>query len=145
MDSAKGWAGTIRFNRGLWQQFQSFYARQDTFSLGVCNGCQLMALLGWVPASGPEDTGDLLLPDDRQPRFVHNASGRFESRWVMVAMEEHTPAIMLKGMGGARVGVWCAHGEGRAIFPDEAVKQRVMDNNLAPIRCEHIAGELPLA
>jgi phosphoribosylformylglycinamidine synthase len=52
MDSAKGWAGTIRFNERLWRQFQDFYARLDTFSLGVCNGCQLMALLGWVPATG---------------------------------------------------------------------------------------------
>lgn len=52
MDSAKGWAGTIRFNDRLWRQFQAFYARPDTFSLGVCNGCQLMALLGWVPATG---------------------------------------------------------------------------------------------
>lgn len=52
MDSAKGWAGTIRFSDRLWRQFQEFYARPDTFSLGVCNGCQLMALLGWVPATG---------------------------------------------------------------------------------------------
>lgn len=48
LDSAKGWAGAIRFNPALWQQFQAFYERKDTFSLGVCNGCQLMALLGWV-------------------------------------------------------------------------------------------------
>jgi phosphoribosylformylglycinamidine (FGAM) synthase-like amidotransferase family enzyme len=48
LDSAKGWAGAIRFNPSLWQQFQQFYERPDTFSLGVCNGCQLMALLGWV-------------------------------------------------------------------------------------------------
>lgn len=49
LDSAKGWAGTILFNDGIWNQFKSFYAREDTFSLGVCNGCQLMALLGWIP------------------------------------------------------------------------------------------------
>ena len=108
--AAKGWAGTIRFNDRLWQQFQVFRARPDTWSLGVCNGCQLMALLGWVPATGAAaDTG--LLPDAEQPRFVHNASGRFESRWVMVGVEEDSPAVMLRGMGGARIGVWCAHGE----------------------------------
>ena len=132
MDSAKGWAGTIRFNDRLWQQFQAFYARPDTFSLGVCNGCQLMALLGWVPATGPADAA--LLEDAAQPRFVHNASGRFESRWAMVRIEEDSPAIMLRGMGGAQIGVWCAHGEGQAKFPSEQVQQRVMADSLAPIR-----------
>lgn len=106
MDSAKGWAGTIRFNDRLWRQFQDFYARPDTFSLGVCNGCQLMALLGWVPATGAAggDNG-ALLPDAVQPRFVHNASGRFESRWVTVRIQEDSPAVMLKvGQGPRRAG-----------------------------------------
>ena len=48
LDSAKGWAGVIKFNKNVWEQLQAFYNREDTFSLGVCNGCQLMALLGWV-------------------------------------------------------------------------------------------------
>jgi len=72
LDSAKGWAGTVRFNPALTGQFDAFYRRTDTFSLGVCNGCQLMALLGWVPG------GDL--PDHERPRFLRNRSGRFESR-----------------------------------------------------------------
>jgi phosphoribosylformylglycinamidine synthase len=140
MDSAKGWAGTIRFNDRLWADFQAFYARPDTFSLGVCNGCQLMALLGWVPATG--GAAAPRLPDAAQPRFVHNASGRFESRWVTVAVEEGTPAVMLRGMGGARLGVWCAHGEGRAIFPDAAVRDVVAAGGLAPIKyCD--AGGAP--
>jgi phosphoribosylformylglycinamidine synthase len=50
LDSAKGWASVIKFNEGISAQFTRFKARQDTFSLGVCNGCQLMALLGWVPS-----------------------------------------------------------------------------------------------
>lgn len=133
MDSAKGWAGTIRFNDRLWQQFQAFYARPDTFSLGVCNGCQLMALLGWVPATGAAEPAGHL-EDAEQPRFVHNSSGRFESRWAMVRIEEGSPAIMLQGMAGSQIGVWCAHGEGRAIFPSEPVKQRVLGDSLAPIR-----------
>ncbi|KAI7838801.1 hypothetical protein COHA_007416 [Chlorella ohadii] len=133
MDSAKGWAGTIRFNDRLWQQFQAFYARPDTFSLGVCNGCQLMALLGWVPATGAAEPAGHLA-DTEQPRFVHNSSGRFESRWSMVRIEEGSPAIMLQGMGGAQIGVWCAHGEGQAIFPSDEVRQRVMADTLAPIR-----------
>ena len=80
LDSAKGWAGTILFNPHLLQQFRQFYARPETFSLGVCNGCQLMALLGIVP-------GDAALGAEGgavQPRFVHNTSGRFESRWSTV-------------------------------------------------------------
>lgn len=72
MESAKGWAGTIRFSDSLRQQFEAFYARPDTFSLGICNGCQLMALLGWVPGTGQQGP----LPDTSQPRFVHNSSGR---------------------------------------------------------------------
>ncbi|PSC73466.1 putative phosphoribosylformylglycinamidine chloroplastic mitochondrial [Micractinium conductrix] len=133
MDSAKGWAGTIRFNERLWAQFQAFYARPDTFSLGVCNGCQLMALLGWVPATSESSDGPLL-EDSVQPRFVHNASGRFESRWAMVRIEDDSPAIMLRGMGGSQIGVWCAHGEGQAHFPSEEVQRRVMADTLAPIR-----------
>lgn len=58
-------------------QFQAFYNRPDTFSLGICNGCQLMALLGWVPATAAPGGGTAAqLPDAAQPRFVHNASGR---------------------------------------------------------------------
>ena len=61
--------------------------RADTFSLGVCNGCQLMALLGWVPGGA--------LPDTQQPRFVHNASGRFECRWATVEIRP-SPSVLLK-------------------------------------------------
>jgi phosphoribosylformylglycinamidine synthase len=91
LDSAKGWAGTIRFNDNLLQQFERFYSRGDTFSLGICNGCQLMALLGWVPAASSAGAG-APLPDLRQPRFVHNASGRFESRWVSRRCQLRGPA-----------------------------------------------------
>ena len=59
---------------------------------------------------------------------------RFECRWATVAIKEGSPAIMLKGMGGSRVGVWCAHGEGRVKFPDAAVQQDVLSHGLAPIR-----------
>ena len=127
MDSAKGWAGTIRFNESLRAQFDAFYQRPDTFSLGICNGCQLMALLGWVPAT------EGVLADETQPRFVHNSSGRFESRWSNVQIQE-SPAVMLQGMEGANIGVWCAHGEGKLTFPDNDTRDFVMEKNLAPIR-----------
>jgi phosphoribosylformylglycinamidine synthase len=125
LDSAKGWAGVIRFNEGLWQQFQQFYARPDTFSLGVCNGCQLLALLGWVPWQG--------IADAQQPRFIQNASGRFESRFVALTIQE-SPAIMLRGMEGATLGIWVAHGEGQAYFPEPAVMEQVLEQKLAPLR-----------
>lgn len=140
LDSAKGWAATIRFNDRLLEQFRAFYARADTFSLGVCNGCQLMALLGWVPGTGAGVAGPQL-PDAEQPRFTHNASGRFECRWVNVAIDPDTPAVMLKGMGGAKLGVWAAHGEGRALFPSEQVKRDVLGRHLAPIRYVDAGGE----
>ncbi|KAJ1293891.1 hypothetical protein BS78_01G104000 [Paspalum vaginatum] len=132
LDSAKGWAASIRFNQPLIQQFQDFYNRPDTFSLGVCNGCQLMALLGWVPGSdvgGSLGTGG----DMSQPRFIHNESGRFECRFTSVSIGD-SPAIMFKGMEGSTLGVWSAHGEGRAFFPDENVLATVVKSNLAPVR-----------
>ncbi|CAN6802082.1 unnamed protein product [Brassica oleracea] len=128
LDSAKGWAASIRFNSPLLSQFQDFYKRPDTFSLGICNGCQLMALLGWVP--GPQVGGSL---DTAQPRFVHNESGRFECRFTSVTIKD-SPSIMLKGMEGSTLGVWAAHGEGRAYFPDEGVLDRMLHSDLAPLR-----------
>lgn len=125
LDSAKGWAGVIRFHDELERQFTAFYERPDTFSLGICNGCQLAALLGWVPWRG--------IADDLQPRFIHNASGRFESRFTTVRIDD-SPAIMLDGMAGSTLGVWLQHGEGRAYFPDDLILDRVEAEQLAPVR-----------
>merc|ERR1719387_2191119 len=130
LDSAKGWAGSIHFNEGLCAQFRAFRDRPDTFSLGICNGCQLLALLGWVGAPGGEE-----LPVERRPRFVHNESGRFESRFSTVRIEP-SPAsrIWLRGMEGSQIGVWVAHGEGRCHFPDETVREAVRRDDLVPLR-----------
>jgi phosphoribosylformylglycinamidine synthase len=122
-ESAKGWAAAIRFNERLRKMFDDFYNRPDTFTLGVCNGCQLFALLGWVPWLG--------IPDHKQPRFVQNLSGRFESRWVTVKILE-SPAIMLKGMTDSRLGIWVAHGEGRLHFPDPTLMDEVIGKKLVP-------------
>ncbi|GJM96399.1 hypothetical protein PR202_ga13229 [Eleusine coracana subsp. coracana] len=131
LDSAKGWAASIRFNHLLRHQFLDFYHRPDTFSLGVCNGCQLMALLGWIP--GPDVGGSLDKGGDMsQPRFVHNESGRFECRFISVYIRDY-PAIMLKGMEGSTLGMWSAYAKGRAYFPDESVLDNVVKFNLAPV------------
>jgi len=133
LDAAKGWAASIKFNSGLWSQFQTFLDRPDTFSLGVCNGCQLLALLGLVPWRGINDTA--------QPRFVRNVSGRFESRFATVTVRP-SPAIMLRGMQGSTLGIWSAHGEGRALFPDQAILHRIKAEGLAPIRFTDDSGEI---
>ena len=125
LDSAKGWAGTIRFNDHLRDQFDAFYQRKDTFSLGICNGCQLLAVLGWVPWRGIEDA--------HQPRFIQNTSGRFESRFSAVQIQQ-SPSIMLRNMDGATLGIWVAHGEGRAFFPESELLEQVQQGQLAPIR-----------
>ena len=114
LDAGKGWAGVIRFDKRIRQEFETFFARSDSFSLGVCNGCQLMALLGWVPWQGIEPS--------LQPRFVCNESGMFESRFVTVRVMP-SPSIFLKDMAGSVLGVWVAHGEGRFFCPDQVARQ----------------------
>ena len=132
LDSAKGWAGVIRFNKKLSEQFERFYERPDTFSLGVCNGCQLMALLGWVPWKG--------IPDKLQPRFIQNKSGRFESRFSTVHILP-SPPLCLKEWKDSTLGVWVAHGEGRLYFPEKEIMQEVIRRDLAPIRFVDDNGE----
>jgi phosphoribosylformylglycinamidine synthase len=124
LGSAKGWASKIRFNENLSKEFDAFYARKDTFSLGVCNGCQLMGLLGWVPWKG--------LSDEAQPRFVRNQSGRFESRWISVRIEK-SPSIMLGGLAGSHLGAWVAHGEGRLEVPSDATMREIEMKKLVPV------------
>jgi len=124
LDSAKGWAGIIKFNSGLSNMFDEFYKRPDTFSLGVCNGCQLLSLLGMVPFKG--------IPEIKQPRFISNPSGRFESRWATVKILK-SPSIMLSGMEGTVFGIWVAHREGHMYCPDKEVFTKATDNNLMPI------------
>jgi phosphoribosylformylglycinamidine synthase len=123
LDSAKGWAGIIRFNPRLREMFEAFRSRPDTFSLGICNGCQLSALLGWVPGTGVSDVD--------QPRFIRNRSGRLESRWVTVLIEE-SPAILLRGMAGSRIGIFVNHGEGRLHCRSEEVLEDLVRRHLAP-------------
>ena len=105
LGSAKGWAGTIKYNHKAQQAIQSFFDRPDTLSLGVCNGCQLFIELG------------LLHPNhDEKPRMAHNDSGKFECVFTDVVIEE-SPAIMLQRLQGSRLGIWAAHGEGKFVFP----------------------------
>ena len=123
-ESAKGWAATIMFNERLKVMFDDFYRRPDTFSFGACNGCQLFGLLGWVPGTG--------LTPERQPRFVRNLSGRFESRWVTVKVQP-SKSIMLKGMENLVFGAHVDHGEGRLHFPESTMLDEMKKNGMTPV------------
>ena len=105
LGSAKGWAGAFLYNAKAKKALDDFYARDDTLSLGVCNGCQLMVELGLIYPDHPE-----------KPRMLHNDSGKFESNFVNVDIAESN-AVMLKTLTGSRLGAWVAHGEGKFSFP----------------------------
>jgi len=124
LDPAKGWAGTIRFNSRLSKMFDAFFNRQDTFSLGICNGCQLMAFLGIVPWQG--------IPENEQPRFIQNNSERFESHWGRVRISK-SPSIMLKGMEDSVLGIWSAHGGGRVFCSNPEILSDARLQNLTPV------------
>ncbi len=103
-----GWAKSILFNPRARDQFQGFFERADSFTLGVCNGCQMLSNLHQIiPGAGS------------WPRFVRNRSEQFEARLVMVEVPE-SPSILMQGMTGSRLPIVVAHGEGRAEFPDTA-------------------------
>ena len=99
-----GWARSITFNRVLSAQFQAFFARPDTFGLGVCNGCQMFAELA-----------DIIPGAEAWPRFTTNQSERFEARLSMVEVLE-SPSLFFQGMAGSRLPIAVAHGEGFANF-----------------------------
>ncbi|MCC7332207.1 MAG: phosphoribosylformylglycinamidine synthase [Flavobacteriales bacterium] len=103
LGSAKGWAGAFLFNPKAKQALDNFYARKDTLSLGVCNGCQLMMELGLVKSKG-----------NTQP-MNHNVSGKFESTFLGVTVQENH-SILLSSLAGSSLGIWVAHGEGRFMF-----------------------------
>lgn len=133
MGSAKGWAASIRFS-SLKPQFDKFKNRPDTFSLGICNGCQLMSLIGWVD---PEPK-----PDDGVPQiaFLPNRSGRFECRWSSVKIPKSN-AILLRRMQGSVIGCWVAHGEGRFSFKDDETFKNVKSKGLIAIQYADDEGE----
>lgn len=108
LGSAKGWAGSFLYNPKAKQALETFYMRNDTLSLGVCNGCQLMMELGLLY---PDLAGD-------HPKMHPNGSGKFESAFVNVTVPENN-SVMLKTLAGSRLGVWLAHGEGRFILPQD--------------------------
>ncbi|HSX46773.1 MAG TPA: phosphoribosylformylglycinamidine synthase [Patescibacteria group bacterium] len=113
LGAGEGWAKSILFSPKLSQQFKQFFERPDTFSLGVCNGCQMLSAL------------KSLIPGAQQwPRFLRNTSEQFEARLVQVKLTE-SPSIFFQGMAGSILPVPVAHGEGRAVFEDKALASLV--------------------
>ena len=105
LGSAKGWAGTFRYNSKAKRALENFFHRNNTLSLGVCNGCQLFIELG------------LLNPDhSEKPKMLHNESGKFECIFTAVSILPSS-SIFLKGLEGCTLGIWAAHGEGKFAFP----------------------------
>ncbi len=102
LGSAKGWAGSFLYNPKAKAALDNFYARPDTLSLGVCNGCQLMMELGLVYRE---------IAMSEHPKMHHNGSGKFESTFVSISVPKNN-SVMLSSYAGAQLGVWLAHGEG---------------------------------
>ncbi|AZQ62094.1 phosphoribosylformylglycinamidine synthase [Flammeovirga pectinis] len=105
LGSAKGWAGAFLYNEKAKQALDNFYAREDTLSLGVCNGCQLMIELGLVTKG-----------HDQKPKMLHNESHKFESGFVNMEIPQNE-TVMLSSLSNTRLGVWIAHGEGKFDLP----------------------------
>jgi phosphoribosylformylglycinamidine synthase len=107
LGAGAGWARSILFNAALADGFAQFFQRADTFSLGVCNGCQMMSLLK-----------DIIPGAQSWPRFLRNRSEQYEARLVQVEVLP-SPSILFSGMAGSRMPIVVAHGEGQADFASE--------------------------
>ena len=113
LGSAKGWAGSFLYNEKAKISLDNFFKREDTLSIGVCNGCQLFVTLG------------LLTPEhEEKPKMLHNESGKFECHFTAVNIKKSS-AVMLKGLEGSRLGIWAAHGEGKFHFPKEEAAYQI--------------------
>jgi len=129
LGAGEGWAKSILFNERARDVFQKFFERKDTFSLGVCNGCQMLSnLKSIIPGAA------------RWPKFKQNLSERFEARFVSVKIEK-SPSVLLKGMENWVIPIPVAHGEGRAEF----ASQEDLEKSLVSVRYvdnEHKATEM---
>ena len=103
LGSAKGWAGAFLFNPKAKEALDKFYAREDTLSLGICNGCQLMVELGLTGAKGA--------------KMLHNDSHKFESEFISLSIPQNN-SVMFGSLSGSKLGLWVAHGEGKFHLPE---------------------------
>ncbi len=122
LGAGEGWAKSILFNAQLREEFTHFFSRPDTFSLGICNGCQMMSALR-----------ELIPGAERWPRFVRNRSEQFEARLSMVEVTR-SPSLFFAGMEGSRMPIAVAHGEGRAEFTQPNGLDALLTANLMSLR-----------
>lgn len=122
LGAGEGWAKSILFNPLLREEFTRFFARGDTFSLGICNGCQMMSALR-----------ELIPGAQRWPRFVRNSSEQFEARLSRVEVLK-SPSLFFAGMEGSRMPIAVAHGEGRAEFASPDGLEALRSANLMSLR-----------
>ncbi len=107
LGSAKGWAGGFLYNEKAKKAIDNYYAREDTLSMGICNGCQLMAEL------------ELLYPEhEKKHKMLHNDSHKFESNFVTLEIPKNN-SVLFGSLSGSKLGAWVAHGEGKFDFPYE--------------------------
>jgi phosphoribosylformylglycinamidine synthase len=122
LGAGEGWAKTILFNENVRAGFERFFHRNDTFTLGICNGCQMVSnLKSLIPGA------------DHWPRFVRNLSEQFEARVSLVQIQE-SPSVLFKGMAGSHLPVAVAHGEGHAEFANEAALRACNDSGTVAVR-----------
>ena len=114
LGSAKGWAGAFMFNPKAQEALNNYYARKDTLSLGICNGCQLMMELNLI---NPEY--------EKRGKMLHNDSHKFESRFLDLTIPDNN-SVMFSSLGGSRLGIWVAHGEGKFSLPYEEKKYNII-------------------
>ncbi|GEK10134.1 phosphoribosylformylglycinamidine synthase [Pseudoalteromonas peptidolytica] len=122
LGAGEGWAKSILFHDSAREQFQGFFQRQDTFSLGVCNGCQMLSTLK-----------ELIPGTENWPRFVTNKSERFEARFSLVEVQQSS-SIFFDGMAGSRMPIAVSHGEGHAEFASEAAVQTALDSGSVAVK-----------
>ncbi len=118
LGAGEGWAKTVLFNEALRDQFTKFFQREDSFGLGVCNGCQMMSNLK-----------DLIPGADLWPRFVRNMSEQFEARFSTVEIVK-SPSIFFEGMEGSKMPIAVAHGEGRVEFDHHSGAKKIQSAGL---------------
>jgi phosphoribosylformylglycinamidine synthase len=121
LGAGEGWAKTILYHERARAMFEAFFARDDAFALGVCNGCQMLAALK-----------DLIPGTELWPKFLRNRSDQFEARLSLVEIVD-SPSVLLRGMAGSRIPIVTAHGEGRAAFSSPDVLARC-DASLTALR-----------
>ncbi|WP_166377732.1 phosphoribosylformylglycinamidine synthase [Pseudoalteromonas sp. Z9A4] len=122
LGAGEGWAKSILFNDMARDQFQNFFHREDTFSLGVCNGCQMLSTLK-----------ELIPGTEHWPRFVTNKSERFEARFSLVEIQEN-PSVFFNGMAGSRMPIAVSHGEGHAEFANDAATKAALNSGTVAVK-----------